>query len=310
MKIEAIHVACYKYDLRFTRILVASIRRWYPEIPIYLIKDLLYGPFDTREFEKEWQVSCLPTESRRFGWGFAKLEPLFLPGRKRVLVLDSDIIFAGRVLEVLEACDSDFIVDHEDLPSSRIESNYFHLTALQKLDPNFVFPGFVFNTGQIVATTGLLRRQDFAPFVRWENPPELLQPDIFQFGEQGLLNYLLQKKAAVGEIFLSRLPFMETPKDSPASGERGSIVQEVQVDRLDESSPYRFLIHWCGLKKQRIGEMNRGDLLLHFERIYYAAIPWGRWKCIWRIISARAEEFLRSMLRGTILHRWWKRSTR
>ena len=310
MKIEAIHVACYKYDLRFTRILVASIRRWYPEIPIHLIKDLLYGPFDTREIEKEWRVSCLPTENRRFGWGFAKLESLFLPGRKRVLILDSDIIFAGPVLETLEACDSDFIVDHEDLPPSRIECNYFHLAALRKLDPNFIFPGFAFNTGQIVATTGILTREDFAPFVRWQNPPELLHPDIFQFGEQGLLNYLLQKRAAAGAISLSRLPFMETPKEPPPSGENRDAVQEVRIDRLDDRSPYRFLIHWCGLKKQRIGEMNRGDLLCHFERTYYAAIPWGRWKCLWRIISARAEEFARSLLRGTILHRWWKRCAR
>ena len=43
MTIDAVYIACYKYDLRFTRILVASIRHWYPEIPIYLIKDRFYG---------------------------------------------------------------------------------------------------------------------------------------------------------------------------------------------------------------------------------------------------------------------------
>ena len=34
MKIDVIYAACYKYDLRYTRILVASIRAWYPDIPI------------------------------------------------------------------------------------------------------------------------------------------------------------------------------------------------------------------------------------------------------------------------------------
>lgn len=308
MKIEAIYIACYKYDQRFTRILVASIRRWYPAIPIRLIKDRLYGDFDTREIEERWGVTLFPTEQTRFGWGFAKLEPLFLPGGQRCLILDSDILFAGPVLETLEACASDFIVQEERLAPSLVERNYFPLAPLQKLDPAFAFPGYTFNTGQLVATTGLLHREDFAPFLRSQSPPQLEHPEVFKFGEQGLLNYLLMKKAAAGEITLRRLRFMETPQDAPPAGSGGA-VHEIEIARLDQRSPYRFLIHWCGLKKPRIAQMHRGDLLLHFERLYYAAIPCGPWKCRWRIIRARAEELTRSLLRGTALHRWWQRRT-
>lgn len=300
MKIEAIYVACYKYDLRYTRILIASIRQWYPDIPILLIKDRLYGDFSTTEIEHHWNASLLKTEGGPFGWGFSKLEPLFLPERQRCLILDSDIVFAGPVLPMVEACDSDVVVQHEDPAPAFVESHYFHLPSLQQLDPDFHFPGFTFNTGQIVATTGVLRREDFAPFVKPGYPITVIRPDIFKLGEQGLLNYVLMKKAQCGELSLSRARFMEVP-ESPDGHAFG-----VQLDRLNENSSYRFLIHWCGLKKHRIREMNRGDILLHFERLYYDAITFGTLRKWSRIARTDTEDLLRVLARKAALRNWWK----
>lgn len=293
MKIEAIYIACSKHDLRLTRILVASIRFWYPQIPVYLVKDRFCGEFDTTEIERAWNVALLETERARFGWGFAKLEPLFFQGDQkwqRCLVLDSDSVFAGPVLEVLESCEGDFVVQQENSSPEFVVSDYFDQALLQQLDPAFVFPGFTFNTSQFVATTGLLKREDFLPFVDWESsPPRVLNPEVFKKGEQGLLNYVLMKKAKQGAITLEHLRFMHVPgcKDAP----------RVEIKHLQTQSPYRFLLHGCGRKRPRISALKLGAVLHHFERLYYGRVRFGGLKKWTRIGWNWAEETLRPLAR-------------
>jgi precorrin-6B methylase 2 len=275
MKIDHVYVACFKHNVRLVRILVASIRFWYPRIPIFLIKDCLYGPFDTREIERSWGVRVLPTQGRFFGWGFGKLEPLFIKEKQRCLILDPDIVFAGPALESLEKCDEDFIVTEENPPNPQfIEELYFSLANLNRLDPDFNFPGWTFNTGQWVATTGIFKRDDFLPWVEWASPPALKQEGIFKCGEQGLLNYFLIKQWQAGKISLRRLPLMEVA-NNPA-------VMNLDAKLLTAQSPYRFVIHWCGLRKPRLKEAPHGDLLIYFEKLYYSGVPLGFVKRLFR----------------------------
>ncbi len=77
MKIEVIYIPCYKLDFRLTRICVASIRYWYPNIPIVLIKDLKSGNFNSTELEKKFNVSVFPQNAKSYGWGFSKFEVFF-----------------------------------------------------------------------------------------------------------------------------------------------------------------------------------------------------------------------------------------
>src|SRR3954451_4831298 len=114
MKIEGIVISCYPLDLQLTRICVASARLWYPQIPICLLKDRRFGDFDTREIEKHWNVQVYPTSQNTLGGGFGKLQVLTELPKRRLLVLDSDIVFAGRVIDRLEMFDEDFIVAKED----------------------------------------------------------------------------------------------------------------------------------------------------------------------------------------------------
>ncbi|MEP7274282.1 MAG: hypothetical protein ABI882_22500, partial [Acidobacteriota bacterium] len=101
MRIDRIVIAGYKFDLRFTQCCVASIRHWYPQIPVSLIKDESHGAYDTEDLEAYWDVDTLPLERRIFSWGTPKLEALFLASGERCLILDSDIVFIGRVLDSL-----------------------------------------------------------------------------------------------------------------------------------------------------------------------------------------------------------------
>jgi lipopolysaccharide biosynthesis glycosyltransferase len=267
MRIDKIYIATHKYDLRLTRICVASIRYWYPEIPIYLIKDYFNGDFPTEEIERLWRVSVFEGPFRYFGWGMSKLEPIFSEQGNRFLILDSDIVFAGRVLECLEQQTEDFVVNLETQPAQRLKEIYFDLDRLNEFDPHFRFPGTTFNTGQYVATGGMLKREDFE-VVNWTtSPPTLKYPEIFKNGDQGILNYVLVKKAEAGDLTISGVPFMKY-----ALGGIG----ELDLSKIATDSPYPFVIHWAGLKQPRIKAMIRSDILLFFEDYYYSKLPFGK----------------------------------
>ncbi len=276
MQIEKIFIATHKHDVRLARICVASIRYWYPEIPIYLIKDHYNGEFSTAEIERVWNVGIFETPHRQFGWGMSKLEPVFSERDVRMLILDSDTVFTGKVLERLEQHTADFVVSIETQPPARLQEIYFDLDKLKEFDPAFSFGGQVFNTGQYVATGGLLNREDFAA-VSWTTaPPSLKYPQIFKNGDQGVLNYVLLKKVARGELTLAGDPFMRWPQDG---------LDDIDLAKLAADSPYTEVIHWAGLTRPRLRSMNRADILRFFENFYYSPIRFGKTKNRLRVFA-------------------------
>src|SRR4051794_34369679 len=114
MKIETIYVFCYRYDVRLARTCVASIRNWYPTIPIFLVKDRHYGDFETRDIERCWQVKVYHTSVESLGWGFGKLDIIIQTKKQRCLLLDADTVMAGPVLDRLNPIDEHFVVAKED----------------------------------------------------------------------------------------------------------------------------------------------------------------------------------------------------
>jgi lipopolysaccharide biosynthesis glycosyltransferase len=200
-----------------------------------------------------------------------KLEALFLPTKERCLILDSDIVFLGNLLGVLEQYDEDFVVANTPNPPEETAKYYFDLSKLNKLDPDFVFPNYTFNSGHIVATTGILKREDFEPFVRFSKPPSLIYPGVFAFGQQGILNYVLLKKLQEGKISLRREPFMWWA---------GWLKEKtVKLRKLTKNSPYPVLVHWAGFKGNTSFQVIRnGHILRHFESAYYSRIPNNRFR--------------------------------
>ena len=288
-RIERVYIATHRGDLRLTRICVASVRRWYPDIPIFLLKDFAQGDFSTREIEDRWNVDLWPTKERSFGWGFIKLEPLFAPERTRYLVLDSDIVFVGRVIDALEKFDQDFVVQQEVQEPDAIPLLYFDASGIRKsFNASFEGPAFTFNTGQYVATSGVLQRADFDRLVRWSEPRRVLKPEFFNPSDQGVLNYVVLEKASAGAISVARTPFMKWGATE---------MSEFEVRSLSEDSPYPYLIHWAGLKKRRIGRMLRSDILREFERAYYARIPNGAVTKVVRTALAEWEFWYRRAMR-------------
>jgi hypothetical protein len=285
-RIEAIYVAGWRGDLRFTQCCVASIRRWYPTIEICLIKDEIAGEYDTTTLERRFNVRLFDAPRKVFGWGISKLEPLFLPERRRILVLDSDVVFAGAVLDKLEKASEDFVVVQENHTPDAIKKDYFDPEVIQRLYPGYRFPGWVSNTGQFVATTGILRREDFRPF-SMAAPLVLSKGGVgkngkmelpvtvrtarelesgFPYGEQGLLNFVLHSKVQLGLITLRRMSFMRWPP--------GMRPEEIDVRRLASGPGYPLILHWAGAKAEAFDGLPLRDVLAYFEARYHQHAPW------------------------------------
>lgn len=295
MSFDCIYIACFRHDFRLARILVSSIRSQDNHVPIFLIKDQSYGDFDTSELERHFAVCLFQTQRNCFGWGFGKLEPLFLPDKKRCLILDADTLMIGNVLSHLDQFKEDFVVTLENPPNEEfVDRLYFNVAALRLLDPKFQYPGFTFNTGQLVATTGLLKRTDFDPFVEWGAVPQLKHEHVFRCGEQGVLNYILMKKQALGDITLKRVPLLVVA-DAP-------MVDKMDPLCLPDEGHVPFIIHWCGQTRTpdsaRLNGMHGRDLLLHFERLYYGRLPFGTIRQPFEPIMHEARIRLRKIIKS------------
>jgi hypothetical protein len=265
--IDRIFVACTKDDQALTRICVASIRHWYPDLPIALLKDENYGAFSTAELERVWNVSVWPTTTRVFGWGFSKLEPLFDVKAGRFLMLDSDIVIVGRVVEALERFDADFVVQEEVQPPEQVDLLYFRPAEVrERIDAAFPHPAFTFNSGQFVATGGKLARSDFDDILEWSSPRRHRFPGVFNPSDPGALNCVVLRRLAAGTLSVARTPFMKWGFAE---------VADIDVARLDVNSPYPYVIHWAGLKHRHLGRMIRADILRYFEAMHYARVPFG-----------------------------------
>lgn len=258
-KISRIYVSGYRKDFRFTCCCVASIRHFYPRIPISLIKDYTEGEYDTTPLERLYGVEIFDTPVRRFGWGMAKLEPLFLPAGERCLILDSDTVFLGRVLDRLEAAGGDFVVELCDHSREDMTANYFDPAHLAALAPDFRFPGYVFNSGHFVATTGMVERSDFANLVEFSEPRRSLRPDIFPCGDQGFLNFVLFQKQQQGALRIVRERFIQWPPHVRP--------ESISIPELDREG-YPILLHWAGPKLPVLGAHSLGAVLMHFAKKY------------------------------------------
>jgi hypothetical protein len=282
-KINKIIILCYKYDFYLTRICVASIRYYYPDIEICLIKDYKKGDFSTKELETNWNVKIIELERKKFGCGFAKFEPLFFGTDERVLLIDSDIVFIGRVLDNLEKIEADFIVSGDvfyDFQHSYFKNNYYLMDKLLEFDKDFKYPGFVFNAGNIVLKTNLFERKEFENFIDWNVLPKLKFPNIFRCDDQGVLNYVVAKRIANNTLKVANINFMMWGHES--------IISDLNLDKIiDKSNTYPFIIHWAGTKHYILDRMCRSDILIFFENYYYSAIKYGKFKKLVRRYSRK-----------------------
>jgi hypothetical protein len=260
MRISRIYVITWKHDYHLARLCISSIRYWYPDFPITLIKDEYGGNFDCLDLLKKWNVSLFETPSRHFSRGFGKLELFFQKRREKFLVLDADLVLLGPILDCFASSQADFIIDPEgeDNPA-HIGEYAYRVETLKAFDPDFNPPNFMFNAGQFVGTSGILQRQDFDACLEWSEPRKLRHPEMILYAEQGLSNYVIFKAWQQKRLKLEQRKFYVWS---------GCDTSFVDVQALREKRGAAKVLHWAGAKPSRIEEFVRSDLL-KFYRDYY-----------------------------------------
>lgn len=293
-------VFCYKKDYFLARLCIASIRYYYPEAEIYLLKDYLAGDFDSRELELAFKVTELDLGIKKYGWSAAKVHFLLSNyfSEQRVLTLDCDIVLAGRFLEnlYLKTNGADFVVDPEFWENpyeGNVPRHYYNFADVEKFDPQFIFPGYVFNGGQMIVTPGKITTDQISPFFDTTTFPFYKRRDILPQVDQSLLNYLLPKLAQEGTVTLVAENFMVW-----SDGEEAKVID---LAKLKEGATYTFLIHWAGvLRVSHLAVMTRADILLFFEDYYYTKVPMGSLKKWVRRAVAASDFHLRGVYRKTL----------
>ncbi len=273
--IDVIYVAASSRDGRYARICVASIRHFYPE---KCVKLLVGGPLTwglARELARYWNVGIADIAPGDWGWGFVKLEPLFRPAGERFLVLDSDTVLTGKILEPLEESPVDFIVDEESQSDDDSRRLYYEWCSPNIWDEMIVPPLFTFNTGQWIGTSGILTREDFTGLVDWEHiPPILCRPDLFKNGDQGVLNYVINRGMANCSLGIARHKLMRWP---------GNGLGHITAEAVRSGEAPALVIHWAGMKAMFLRDMVGGDLLQFYEDFYYTRLPAGRMRRIFAL---------------------------
>lgn len=293
-------ISCYKEDFFLTRICAASIKYFHPEAEIYLLKDYSAGDFNTRELEQAFQVKVLDLGLRDYGWGAAKIH--FILSKQfegqRVFVIDSDTVFAGRFLENLyqKTKGIDFVVNPDFCQSpyeGMVPHHYYKFDEVKKFDSSFIFPGYVFNTGHLLATPGKVKPDDIDSIFDGKNFPFYTRLDILPKHDQSILNYILPKMDQDGLLKLTAEPLMVWSN--------GSEAQAIDLNELKRGDAYQYLIHWAGvLRVPYLDAMTRPDILHFFQDYYYSKVPFGGVIKRARALVGTSDYYLRNLYRKTI----------
>ena len=292
-------VCCNKKDFFLARICIASIRYYYPDISIELIKDLGNGKFDSNELEKRFTVKLVDLGVQKMGWSGAKFHYLYHASKgKKVLLLDADIVFIGPFLERMENLylRNDYVVSasyNHDPYSEWTKNTYFDTKKIELAHPEYNYPGYFFNAGQIFVTVGTIEKQELNKYFDKDNYPFWKNKELFTMVDQSVLNYLLPTLHSVNKLKLETDEFMIWGESREANA--------ISLNQVSEKSFYGGLIHWAGcLRIPFVRKMSRGDILSFFEDYYYQKIPFGLLKKInFRTISF-LDFYLRNFYRKSV----------
>ncbi|RZK12485.1 MAG: hypothetical protein EOO46_03005 [Flavobacterium sp.] len=284
-------IAVNKKDVWFCRICIASIRYYYPEVEIFLLKDELNGKFSTEEIEVNWKVQLISYDVKKFGWSAAKMH-FYCDERfegQRFLVLDSDIVLVGKLLDESFVNDLawDVVVSEEVVEDPSAEwfgQTYFDYNTVKTYDFHFKYQGYAFNCGQLFCKGNFLSARQLEPYFDFNSYPPWKRLDIFPLVDQSLFNYLLPSLAIQNKIKLSRENFMLWSENK----------QTLEMEFLPSSKGSPFLIHWAGaLRTPFINRMSRSDILTFFEKYYYSKVNFGDIKRRIRLIKPLFNSGLR-----------------
>lgn len=248
-------IACCAQDYLFAKGCCASIRYFLGDIPICLLVD---GSFSVRDIENAYGVKVINHENvsnevlrkKSFGWGITKMIAFWESPWKNFMFMDADTIVWGNVLKLAKINEYDAIIDQPCYSySDEVISHYFfEIKSIEKYFPDFNWQAHrdqYFCTGTFFARRGMFSLEEYIEILEFTEK----HPNIFKFGEMGLLNFMLFRAADKGIISLGQVDMQLIVRD---------FVQNELQQRLPvrETGPVvenedATVIHWAGPKPVR-----------------------------------------------------------
>lgn len=205
-----------------------------------------------------YNVDLLNLGKKYYGWGAAKIHFLLkedLP-RKRYLCLDSDIVFVGKVLEKIQETAGDFVFNPhyltEPIPKET-KDLYFDDDTVKEQYPDYEYPGYFFNSGQMVVTPGLLKESYLGKTFQTKTYPFYLK--TFRCADQPILNMAIAVLQKDQNLEINTLTFM-------------ILSSQFFVDHTNNdfekfrSGESQLMIHYAGDTRNYKLDKMKGNLLL------------------------------------------------
>lgn len=274
-------ITTYIGDFYFTKALLASIKKFMPEIPICLIQD---GDFSLEEVRSIYNIThVVKRENARnefvkqncFRSRCSSLVAFTESPFEKFLYLDSDLVLWGNILKHINVDEADFIhnVPHEPYSDKIYKGQYFDAEKLFEHTESFDWKDcHFFNSGVFIARKNLFEQREFEDIVRlWKKDRSLLPTD-----PQSILNVLVFRNQKKGNIKVSEAHLQ-------------TVVPVINATELERK--FTFLngepvvkedtvIHWAGLKPFMT---NQGKVFTAPE-IYFRKLHLKNAGLIWRFV--------------------------
>ena len=285
-------ITTYAGDFCFTKALLASIKKFLPDVPICLIQD---GEFSLEEVKgiynivhvvKRGTTSNEFVKENCFRSRCSSLVAFSESPFEKFLYLDSDLVLWGNILKNIHIDKADFIhnIPHEGYTDKIYKGQYFDAEKLFLHTEGFDWQGcHFFNSGVFIARKNLFEQMEFEEIVRlWKTNKSLLPTD-----PQSILNVLVFRNQKKGKIKV-----MEAHLQSVVP-----VISSVELEKrfsFSNGEPVvveNTIIHWAGLKPLMT---NQGKVLTAPE-IYFRKLHLKNAKSLWRFapeIYFYYEEFV------------------
>jgi len=177
------------------------------------------------------------------------------------------------VLDLLQQYPADFVVcaDSSLNPGTPwFRRTYYEIEEVQRITPGFSFPGYAFNAGQYVGTSGILRREHFEKYLEFALTIRARHPNALKNADQGVLNVVIPSAASRGDVSLGKADFLVWAWSKPA--------QAISLSDIERKQGVPSVLHYAGPKPLRLSKSPRYNLLRFFEDRYYEQSGEGKLK--------------------------------
>jgi FkbM family methyltransferase len=293
-------IACCKWDIRYAKACLASIRYFLRDVPVCFLVD---GPASLCDSIKKSDphVIVLSVDSLHNPWlrkacrgyGHTKMAALWEAPFDACLYLDADTCVWGDILSTIPDAQYDLIIDrHEIHPAScqpgcartHVDDKEF---AWQFFNPEKLsvhFPEFDFGAHRdryAITGTFFFRRgaMDLAAYQQaWVLQQE--DSEFFYKGEQGILNFLIFRGVQKNELRVYSMPFQVLAL--PRTGEEMRL--EYSPLCLTGKKPLKPAVLHFVEKPHIFTRSARGATMNHFRLQYLLQIEGlPRWKALWKM---------------------------